>query len=353
MKMHVILVEPAQYTLDLIKNVYYDAGITFLYSDSKAVGKETELDRKAYCCDKNSFFCNLKHFVSIGLNNKFIVFNGYTHWAFQLLFLLSLIKNIYIGIDSDTPYSEKTGIKKFIKAMYLTTIFKRKSILGLSGGNGAHKDLFLKYGMDKQRVFLMPMMIDNEKYYFKGNRSTNKELVFLYVGRLDYEKNVDMLVNAFINRFSDNEDAKLIIVGSGSCEEYLINKCQHVENIDFKGKLFGDALISCYHSANVFVLPSVFEPWGLVINEALCAGLAVICSSAVGAANDLVKTPNSGWVFETKNQSQLEELLVHCVAHRIEVEQKAQQGLAFMKNNWNYENYKENLTKIKEYVELH
>lgn len=352
MKMHVICVEPAQYTLDLLENVYKDATATFLHSNSKAIAIGDNLLLNTYYCDKHSWLNNVKHFFNIGFNNQFVISNGYTHWSFRLLFLVSFFKKIYIGIESDTPYSKKKGLKKIIKSLYLKTIFCNKSILGLSGGNGTHMDLFLKYGMDKKRVFLAPMMIDNQKYYLKEEKKTNTIFTFLYVGRLDPEKNVEMLIDAFKNNFKEN-NTKLIIVGSGSCEEKLKHKSRLVNNIQFKGKLFGKDLIACYHQANVLVLPSVFEPWGLVINEALSSKLAVVCSSAVGAADDLVKKPDAGWVFNTGDQKELEELLSYCAEHKEEVDIKAQNGVAFMKNNWSYKNYKQNLEEIKKYVATH
>jgi glycosyltransferase involved in cell wall biosynthesis len=352
MKMHVVFVEPAQYTLDLEKNIYSQVGITFLYSNSKAVASIDDSLTKAYYCDKNSWFQNLRHFITLGFTNDFVISNGYNHWPFRVLFIISIFKKLHIGIESDTPYSETKGMKKIIKQLYLKTIFSKKTILGLAGGNGAHKELFLKYGMDDNRVFLMPMMIDNQKYHNDRNKRAINEIVFLYVGRLDAEKNVALLVNSFKNNFKNN-NSKLIIVGAGSCDLSLKKCSEQYDNIEFKGKLFGDDLVNIYHEANVLVLPSNFEPWGLVVNEALAAGLAVVCSDAVGAATDLVINPKAGWVFESGNQEALEKLLLHCVNHPEEVAEKAQNGVNFMKNHWSYTNYKKSLEKIKSHVATH
>jgi len=350
--MHVICVEPAPYTLDLLKNIYGETSITFLHSNSKAVWTSDSSIANAYYCDNNSWLQNLCHFIQIGLNNRFIISNGYTHWSFQLLYLMSFFKKMHIGIESDTPYSEKVGVKKIIKTLYLGSVFSNKAILGLSGGNGAHMDLFLKYGMDKHRIFLLPMMIDNLKYFRPEKRDSNKSFSFLCVGRLIPEKNIEMLLDAFKNKFM-NSNTQLIIVGSGMCEDALKNRSDSAENIVFKGKLIGEELITCYHHADVLVLPSVSEKWGLVVNEALASRLAVLCSNAVGAASDLVIKPDAGWVFNTGNQDELERLLIHCVEHREEVEEKAKNGLAFMKNNWSYKNYQHSLDEIKNYVTTH
>ena len=117
------------------------------------------------------------------------------------------------------------------------------------------------------------------------------------------------------------------------------------------GKVFGNDLVKIYHQAHILVLPSYFEPWGLVINEALAAGMAVICSTAVGAASDLVLHPDSGWVFENKNGRHLEEILLYCIQNRIECKTKALNGQQFLMNYWNYDRYKSSLYNILEYVE--
>jgi len=355
MKIHIIFVEPAQYTLDLIENVYKDATYTFLYSQSKAVSlKDINLPVAHYCASQ-SFFSNFKHFIKLGRNNKLVISNGYNHWSFILLFFTQFLFPFYIGIESDTPYSEKKGLIRMIKKLYLNLIFKKKSVLGFAGGNGAHKDLFLKYGMTEERVFLLPMMIDNEKFYFDRsntvNQSVDKGLVFLYVGRLDPEKNVMLLIDSFLEVVKKHTTSKLIIVGEGSCSEDL--KSKQNKNIIFKGKQFGQDLINLYREADVLILPSLFEPWGLVVNEALSSSLAVICSNKVGAAEDLVRTPNSGWIFDVDQEKDLENIITHCINHPEDVKMKLDNGHGFMKNYWNYRTYSQNLQKIKNYVISH
>lgn len=353
MKTHVIFVEPAQYTLDLIENVYKEETYTFLFSNSKAVSlKDVQLP-KAYYCSENSLIKNIKHFIKVSKENTLIISNGYNHWSFILLFFLQFFRPFFLGIESDTPYSEKYGLLKVIKTCYLKSIFRRRKVLGFSGGNGAHKDLFLKYGMSAERVFLLPMMINNQKYYSsirKEKIQLDTDLVFLYVGRLDPEKNVDALISAFCKLAKESSKNKLIIVGGGACEEQLKKQAENNQNISFKGKLYGHDLISCYHLADVLVLPSLFEPWGLVVNEALSAGLAIICSDKVGAGNDLVLGPDSGWIFNVEDNNELEKTIAYCVNTPNEVKNKAIRGNNFMKNYWNYHTYSQNLQKIKNYV---
>jgi len=70
-----------------------------------------------------------------------------------------------------------------------------------------------------------------------------------------------------------------------------------VERIRFVGFLNQSALPGLYAAADLFVLPSEEEPWGLIVNEVMAAGLPVIVSDQVGAAADLVECRNTGIIF--------------------------------------------------------
>jgi glycosyltransferase involved in cell wall biosynthesis len=72
------------------------------------------------------------------------------------------------------------------------------------------------------------------------------------------------------------------------------------------GRLQGDDLLSAYCSADVFVLPSSFEPWGLVVNEAMAAGLPVVISDRVGCGSDLVEGHDTGIVYAHSSPDGLE-----------------------------------------------
>ena len=138
--------------------------------------------------------------------------------------------------------------------------------------------------MIEDRIFLMPMMVNNKKFYC-DNKVYPKPFTFLYVGRLLKHKNVEALIQQFNIKFSE-KDAVLKIVGDGRQGEYLIDKYTS-EKVIFKGKKFNKELITEYLSASCFVSPSLFEPWGLVVNEALSSGLPVIANEEVGACFDV------------------------------------------------------------------
>lgn len=354
MKVHAILVEPANYTQDLIENVYQKEGISysFIRSSSEAANNKSITATATYLFDQNSILNNVRFLWSCAKQHQLIIFNGYTHIEFLVLWVFSVLNGVFIAIESDTPYQPVGGIKGLLKQFYLNLIFANKRILGLAGGNGAHRDLFLNYGMPAERVFVAPMVVNNIKYYKEilVGASNNTALKFIFVGRLAPEKNVILLVKAFQTVLQQGRKATLDIVGDGICRPELETLIAHTPAIKLAGKKFGPELLQAYHNADVMVLPSCFEPWGLVVNEALAAGLPIVCSDAVGAAHDLVLGPDAGWMFESDNAQQLTDVLLNIIDNPSSVVEKAERGQRFMLNYWNYNLYQKSLNQVFDHV---
>ena len=81
------------------------------------------------------------------------------------------------------------------------------------------------------------------------------------------------------------------------------------QRIDFKGFQAPESLPAFFAEADIFVLPSRYDGWGVVVNQALGAGLPVICSDAVGAAEDLVEEGGNGFTFPSEDVDRLEACL--------------------------------------------
>ena len=355
MNIHTLFVEPANYTQDLIENVYQKLGISysFFYSDSLATNNSTFISSAKHLFDKNSLWRNIIFLWECSKENELVIINGYNHLLFMPLWLFSIVNSCIVGIESDTPYRPKKGVKGIVKKIYLKFIFSNKQIVGLPGGSGLHRDLFRNYGMSDNRIFFLPMMVDNSKYYKENTEKslTNSEnLKFIFIGRLVPEKNIQLLVKSFQTVLLQGKKVELNIIGDGICKKELHDIIGENSNIKFLGKKFGADLLQFYQDAHVLVLPSNFEPWGLVVNEALATGLPVICSSAVGAANDLVLQPNTGWVFEDNQELELTNLLLSIIAHPEQIIEKGKRGQEFMLNHWNYDLYTQCLKQLMDYV---
>ena len=154
-------------------------------------------------------------------------------------------------------------------------------------------------GAPPDSIWLAPNAVDNHRYRGRaGDRSMRSGPVrVLFVGRLESEKGVLTLLDAWAAVPMSSE---LTIVGTGSlrariAERVATTAMRPVKLLGHQGR---DDLADHYAGADIFVLPSVSDPWGLVLNEAMAAGLPVVASSAAGAVAELVEHGRNGFVVE-------------------------------------------------------
>lgn len=132
-----------------------------------------------------------------------------------------------------------------------------------------------------------------ETYKKKFNLDGKK--IMLYIGRLVYVKGLDLLLDAFSR---SNTDYVLVIVGEGVLEDSLKRQSENLkikDRVIFAGGYSGANLYAWYDIANFFILPSRYEPFGAVINEALIYGCPVVASKYIGALEFV--SSNNGIIF--------------------------------------------------------
>ncbi|MDQ5822480.1 MAG: glycosyltransferase family 4 protein [Actinomycetota bacterium] len=146
----------------------------------------------------------------------------------------------------------------------------------------AAKEYALSLGVPEGRLVVAPNAVDASVYGAAAvDRSGRESCTFLYAGRLDPEKGLDTLLRAF-----RDVPGQLVIAGSGSDEERL--RALADDRVRFSGPIGRAEIVRLLAEADVFVLPSRSEPWGMVLNEAAAAGLPLVATDGVGAAYDLI-----------------------------------------------------------------
>jgi len=151
--------------------------------------------------------------------------------------------------------------------------------------------------LQKREYF--PDIIEN--YIDKFNLKNSK--ILLYTGRLEQVKGLDLLLEAFSK--TENTNIKLVLVGQGSEAQNLKKTCETLNLVDqviFPGFYSGNALYAWYELADLYILPSRFEPFGAVVNEALVYGCPVMASKYIGAT-DFITTQN-GTLFDPLNKNE-------------------------------------------------
>jgi len=162
-----------------------------------------------------------------------------------------------------------------------------------------------KLGFAQGRILRGLYSCDHAKFaamYFERKRETLESCSFVFVGRLSPEKGIEVLVEAYRQyRTIANDPWPLKCYGTGP----LQNLVEGVEGIECKGFCQPDDLPAELSQASCLVLPSLFEPWALVVHEAAATGLPLIISDAVGASVHLVQDGYNGYVVETGDSNEL------------------------------------------------
>lgn len=153
-----------------------------------------------------------------------------------------------------------------------------------------------------KKMLLASISISKEyiKYY-----NLNSKKILLFIGRLDPVKNLPFLLDAFSD--INQKNIKLIIVGSGE-QKHLLEEVVKTKNLKdsilFLSWVEGNKLMAWYNVGQLFILPSTSERFGAVVNEALIAGIPVLCSQLAGASC-LIKKGFNGDLFDPYNKNEL------------------------------------------------
>jgi glycogen(starch) synthase len=150
------------------------------------------------------------------------------------------------------------------------------------------------FGLPEDKLVMIPNgvnvsvydKIDEDLSVFRAKYALPEEKIVLYVGRLVYEKGIHILINA-VPKVLGKVNAKFIIVGSGYMKEQLLNivRSMNLEHkVLFLGFVDDETLLRLQKCSDVSVVPSLFEPFGIVALEAMAAKSPVVVSDTGGLA---------------------------------------------------------------------
>ncbi|WP_337040911.1 glycosyltransferase family 4 protein [Emticicia sp. 17c] len=242
--------------------------------------------------------------------------SGYYEVAMNLVVFYCRLVGIKVIISVDSTEDDNPNIwwKEAIKRFVVNRAH------GFFNYGSKATEYMIKFGAKPEQILLENNAVDNQKIlsiYKEAlpDREKKKEELglrpfnFIYAGRLMAIKNVANLLISF--KSLGNKDWGLIILGDGAEEQKLK---QYVADNQVEGVKFieGQAWYNVpkYTAlADVFILPSYSEPWGLVVNEAMVCSMPVIVSNKCGSAHDLVKQGENGYTFNPYDTNELTEVL--------------------------------------------
>jgi glycosyltransferase involved in cell wall biosynthesis len=186
---------------------------------------------------------------------------------------------------------EKPTWPRRLAAPWVRT-FMRTSDAWLVYGTRHFRDV-VELGADPARTVIAPITALAPAHLVERHRAPAPgQTRYLFVGRLIERKGLELLLAAF-HRLDRGE---LWIAGDGPLRGKVDAAAARNPRIRLLGHLDGDALADVYPQADVLVVPSLYEPWGLVVHEGLAYGLPAIVTDQVGAGDDLIAPGINGYV---------------------------------------------------------
>lgn len=229
---------------------------------------------------------------------------------------------IISGFDTQWEGSLRQQLARLLAPLYLHNFIdvmwvtgeRQRYYAGLLGYNGDHCwDGYYACDWDAFSV--------SEKHPIEQQPSVAKPY-FLYVGRYAPEKGLDTLVTAYQNyREQVHQPWRLVCAGAGPLQETLV-----AAGAEDRGFTQPAELPELMQSASAFVLPSKFEPWGVVVQEAAASGLPLILSDACGAGVHLLREGYNGLGFSVGSVKSLTQALK--TMHDLSVEKRLDYGKA-------------------------
>jgi len=196
---------------------------------------------------------------------------------------------------------------------YAVTIFSRwlyKKYFDFIWIPGAYQYEFAtRLGYSKQQIIWNLLSADTDLFSLENpSKEVNKQ--FIFTGRFAPEKGIGILIDAFLkSKQIQTHHWKLLLIGNGPLSETFT--AHH--DIQVMNFMQPEQLAEKMKEGGVFVLPSLNEPWGVVLHEYASAGFPIVCSEACGAALTFVQNDYNGFIVPTGNSEALTESLLKMI----------------------------------------
>ncbi len=194
--------------------------------------------------------------------------------------------------------------------------------------------------LDRQKTvfFTGYNTIDNQLFKFKSQRELNHKVI-ICVARFVPIKNLNNLIKAWKLVETRVPDYKLVIIGDGPEFERLnkLGTNLGVKTVLFLGAIPNTDIPTYFFNANAFILPSLSESWGLVVNEAMAAGLPVLLSKRINANESLLEEGINGFSFNPLSISEMTDKILTYLNTDDETKKQMSQNSLKIINSMSYE----------------
>lgn len=241
--------------------------------------------------------------------------HGHGYAANMLALATARLKGIPVFMRGDAHLGIPTSpIKSKLRRTALGTLYNQCS--GLLAVGSANRDFYRAMGVPDRKISLVPYTVDNDRFEKAADITPEERLawrqrlgvgddapIILFASKFQGRKRPGDLIEAFLRLRGEGLDAHLVMVGSGELEADLQATAAAAgdANIHFPGFFNQSELPRVFAASEVFALPSEDEPWALIVNEVMCAGLPVVVSEEVGCVRDLVQDGVNGAICQARD----------------------------------------------------
>ena len=313
---------PAPYRVDFfdyLKNNYKEYEFIVIYSSANEDNRSWEMEKEKL---ESSIFLESK---TIKIKNNFdpkyihipwgvgkvlkkiapdvVVASEYNPTVIQALSYCKRKKIPFVSWTDGTLFSERNinFVQKFLRKY---VIANASSYIASSTKS---KEAQIAYGASEEKCHISLLTVDVNKYIQEPQGKGNGKI--LCVGRLENLKGIDLLLKALKNV---REEFELYLAGDGDAEQSLkelTKELELTERVHFLGQLGRNELLKHYADSDLFILPTRQDCFALVILEAMCSGLPIICSKYAEGAPDMIEEGENGYIIDPYDEKAFSECI--------------------------------------------
>lgn len=288
--------------------------------------------------------------------------HGYSRWfhLWSMATAKSLGLKVFIRDEATAISANRNRLKRVAKRLFFFLLDKFvDAFLAIGLLNG---DYYAENGIAREKIILVPYTVDNDLFQSQARKGSAakdsligslglepRRPVILYSSKMMRRKCPDLLLEAYIKLSVDGKTEPqpyLIFVGDGEMKTAMQERIEqlHWTSVKFLGFKNQTELPVLYNLADIFVLPSVNEPWGLVVNESMNAKAAVVVSNQVGCAPDLVRSGENGEIFKANDVDELKRAIEQIIKDPSLCKQMGEKSLEII-NRWSFNEDTEGLKR--------
>ncbi len=298
-----------------------------------------------------------KKVAKVAIKNKVDIIITYDTWSYGLIKELRKRKsNIKIVLDYSSLYAEEilnilqTDIninKNINRNMYDRSLSAFKpNLINLYRYEKDNSDFFLspssvvdksliKYGVDTKKIYRCTYGTNFNRVLLK--KKSNKQITFIYVGRLSYAKGVHYLINAFNKIY--REDVKLILVGNDIDN---MSKFVKSKNIEIIGEVQHSKLFKLLEKSDVIISASLYDSFSIALLEGASYNLPIICTYNVGVSDYIVDGKN-GFVIKIQDSEEIKKKVEYILNNKNEMLYKMSKESGKITDKLTWDNYYKNI----------